>query len=130
MEGRGVKQDLMPNVGQLEFANVPIKGWIIDPDIHGLLDGPNGIVHLPAHCGEIVHTDGGRGPEIFFQPFPKGLCRLPYLFLLAIHLVTLRPVDSHLFEWYYPCPWGPPGGWWWYYLLWNGPGSPTCHKHS
>ena len=30
MEGRGVKQDLIPNVRQLEFSNVPVKGWIID----------------------------------------------------------------------------------------------------
>ena len=57
MEGRGVKQDLIPNVGQLEFANFHVKGLIIDPDVHGLLDGPGGVVCLPASYGEIVHTD-------------------------------------------------------------------------
>ena len=31
-------------MGQLEFANVPVKGWIIDADVHGLLDGPGGVV--------------------------------------------------------------------------------------
>ena len=40
MEGRGVLQDLIPNVGQLELAYVPIMGWIIDPDVQGFLDGP------------------------------------------------------------------------------------------
>ena len=88
----------------MEFANVSVRGWIIEPDVHGLLDGPSGGVCLPAHNGEIVHTDvmpkcvimvidGERGPETFFQPFPEGPCRLPYVFLLIIHLVTLRPLD-------------------------------------
>ena len=29
-----------PIHGKAELANVPIEGWIIDPDVHGLLDGP------------------------------------------------------------------------------------------
>ena len=40
MEGRGVLQDLIQNVGQLELTYVPIIGQIIDPDVHSLLDGP------------------------------------------------------------------------------------------
>ena len=40
VKGRGDEQDLIPYVGQLEFANVPTEGWIIDPDEHGLFDGP------------------------------------------------------------------------------------------
>ena len=36
MEGRTDEQDVTSNTGQLEFANVPIKGWIIVPDVHGL----------------------------------------------------------------------------------------------
>ena len=76
MEGRGVWQDLIPHVGQLEIANVPVKGWIIDHDVYGLLYGSSDVVHLPTHCGKVVYTDvmtrdaamvidGGRGPEIF-----------------------------------------------------------------
>ena len=42
-------------MGQLEL--VPIKGWIIDPDVPGLLDGPSNTVWLPNHYGEIVLTD-------------------------------------------------------------------------
>ena len=57
MEGRGVKQSLIPNMGQLKFANVPVKGWIIDPDVHGLFDGSSGVLYVCAHCGEIVHAD-------------------------------------------------------------------------
>ena len=56
MEGRGVKHDLILNVGQLEFDNVPVKGWIIDPDVHGLIYGPSSVVCLSTHYGEIVHT--------------------------------------------------------------------------
>ena len=60
----------------MELPHVPVKGWIIDPDEHGLLDGFSDVVHLPAYCGEIVHTDakqrgvtilidGERGSEMF-----------------------------------------------------------------
>ena len=37
LKGRGIGQDLIPYVGQLDFGNVPINGWIIDPNVHGLL---------------------------------------------------------------------------------------------
>ena len=57
MEGRAVLKYLIPNVGQLEHAYVSIKGWIIDPDVHGLLDGHGDLVYLSTHYGEIVHTD-------------------------------------------------------------------------
>ena len=79
MEAGVFWHDLIQNVRQLEFANVPLNGWIIDPDVHG----HSGVVHLPAHCGEIVHTDmmltnvtmviyGGKGPKMFFHPFAKS----------------------------------------------------------
>ena len=37
-EVRGIEQDLILYVGQLECANVPIEGWIIGPDAYHLLD--------------------------------------------------------------------------------------------
>ena len=44
--------------GSWEIAYVPIKKWIIDPDVHGPLDGPdNDTVYVPTQYGEIVHTD-------------------------------------------------------------------------
>ena len=84
IEARGVKWELIPSVGQLEFASFPVKGRIIDPNVHGLLDGPCDDVHLPVHYGETVHFDwmprgitrvieGGRGPEMFFILLSKVL---------------------------------------------------------
>ena len=49
MEGRGVLQDLIPDVGELELATVPAKGWIIYPDVLGLLDGPGNTLYLPTN---------------------------------------------------------------------------------
>ena len=57
MEGRAVKQDLTPNVWQLEFVDVPVKGWIIILHVHVLLYVPIDVVHLPTHHGASVHTD-------------------------------------------------------------------------
>ena len=37
---RGAEQDLITYVGQLELTDAAVERWIIDPDAHGLLDGP------------------------------------------------------------------------------------------
>ena len=42
---------------QLGLFHVPVKGFTIDPDARGLLDGPGNTVCLPTHKGEIVHID-------------------------------------------------------------------------
>ena len=47
--GKGFEEDIIPYVGQLEFANVLTGGWIIDPKVLGLLDGPCDVVCLPTH---------------------------------------------------------------------------------
>ena len=107
MMGRGIKQDSIPHVGQLEFANVPIEGWIIDPDVHGLLNGPCDVVCLPTYYGEVFHTrmmtcgvgmviDGRMGPEIFPEPFLKGPCRSPCVFLITLSIKSV-PVDYSTF---------------------------------
>ena len=65
------EQDLIWYVGQLELAIVPIEGWIIDPDEHGLLDGSSDVVCLlicnreavypgVMNCGVGMVKDGGR----------------------------------------------------------------------
>ena len=51
LEDRVVEHSIIPNVGQLKLANVPVKGWIIDLDVHGLLCGPYDILHLPSYYG-------------------------------------------------------------------------------
>ena len=52
MEGRGIEQDLIPYVGQLELGNVPVEGWSIDPDVHDLLYGLCDVC-LPSHYGDV-----------------------------------------------------------------------------
>ena len=42
-------------MGKLELVNIPIEGWIIDLDVHGLLDGPCSAVSLSTYYGEVVH---------------------------------------------------------------------------
>ena len=102
VDGRSIKQDLIPHVGQLELANVPIEGWIIAFDAYDHQYGPCDVLHLPINYGEAVHTDvmicdigmtiDGGGPEVFPEPFPKGPCIFPYVLLITIQLVTLLPV--------------------------------------
>ena len=62
MEERGVLQNLIPDVGQLKPAQVPIEEWIIDPYECGLLGGSGSDVCFPSplwkkmftliHCSE------------------------------------------------------------------------------
>ena len=79
MEDRGIEQDLIPYVWQLDLANVLTEVWTTDPDVHCLLD----VLHLPMNYSKVVHTDvmicgvgivteGGWGIEMFPEPFPKG----------------------------------------------------------
>ena len=95
MEGRGIKHDLISCVGQLELANIPIEGSIIEPDEQGIHDGSCDLVCLPTHYGENVHTDvmthdfgmvidGGEDPQVFPKPLPKDPCRFPYVLLITI----------------------------------------------
>ena len=104
MQGRGIEQDLISYVGQLEFTNVPIEEWTIDPDVHHPFDSPCNVMHLPTHYGKNVHTsvmtcctskviDGGRGSKIFPEPFSIGPCRFHYVFLITLQAITLVPVD-------------------------------------
>ena len=44
LEVRGVEQDLVSYMGQLELSNVLVEGWIIDTDRHSLLDGSCNVV--------------------------------------------------------------------------------------
>ena len=88
VEGRGIKQDLIPYVGQLILPMLLLEGWIIDPDVNSLLDGPCDVECLPIHYGEVVHTDvithdigmfidRGGVPEVFPVPFPKRSLQIP-----------------------------------------------------
>ena len=54
MECRSVLRDLILDMGQLEFAQVPVEGWLIDPNEHSLLDIPSSAVCLPTSYGKNV----------------------------------------------------------------------------
>ena len=55
--------------------------------------------------------DGGRGPKMFPQPFPKGPYRSLYALLIALQYVTLVPIDYSAFQCdVIPVHGGPPGG--------------------
>ena len=52
-----VRQNPIPNVWQMVFAYISIKGWIIDPYIQGLFDGPHEVLVISPQYGKIVNTD-------------------------------------------------------------------------
>ena len=75
-------------MGQLELTYVSVMGWIIDPDVYGLLDGHGDIACLPTHYGEIAHTNvmtrgvtmviNGKGTlRCFLNLSPKVLADSP-----------------------------------------------------
>ena len=43
---------------KLVVSYVPVEGWVINSDVHGLPDGPSGAICLPSYDGEAGHTDG------------------------------------------------------------------------
>ena len=90
-----------PHVLQLVISTVPIEGWIINPYVYGLLDGPGEVVWFSTHTGEIIQLglmtcdagmiiNGGRHPQMFLKSFPKGLCRPPMY-------PSSHPTLSHLY---------------------------------
>ena len=74
--GRGVLQDLIPDMGQLEFAQIAIEGWVINPYEHGILDGSGNAMCLPTHNGEIFNTDAMPLDVTMFID-GEGLCGVP-----------------------------------------------------
>ena len=58
VEGRGVLQDLIPDVGSCYFSRFLLRGWVIDTDQLGFPHGPGDSVCFPAYSGEAVHVDG------------------------------------------------------------------------
>ena len=57
MEGRGVLQDLITDVEELELPQIPVERWIIDLYELGFLDDPGTAMHLPTHYRKTVHID-------------------------------------------------------------------------
>ena len=107
VEERVIELDPIPYVGQLEIANVPVEGCIIDHNVHGLLYFTCDAVHLPTHygvvhigvmtCGVSMVTDGRRVPKMFPDLFAKGSYRFPCVFLITPMSIKLGPVDYSAF---------------------------------
>ena len=106
MEDRGVLQDVIPDV-IAKLSYVPIKGWIIDPDLHSLLYGPGYTVCLPTSYGKTVHADvmiwgvtmvkdGGRALRCSLN-FSKGPSWLIYVLLFTVCMDTLTDIDYPTF---------------------------------
>ena len=90
--GQGIKLGLIPYVGHLVLASVPVEGWVFVPYEHGLLNGPDCDIWFTTHCEEIFQfgmmTWGvgmGRGCfEILLKFLPKVPYRLLYVLLIAL----------------------------------------------
>ena len=78
-----VKQNLIPYMWQMVFANISIQGWIVDPDVKSLFYCPLEVLFLPSHNVEIFNTYavtsgvkmvkyGGGGLLVFLKPLTKG----------------------------------------------------------
>ena len=78
-------QNLIPYVWQMVFANVFVKGWIINSDIQSLFYGSQEVLTFSSHYFKVVNGDivtkvgrmvmnGGRGLEMFFKPLCKVSC--------------------------------------------------------
>ena len=78
-----VKQNLIPYMWQMVFANISIQGWIVDPDVKSFFYCPLEVLFLPSHNGEIFNTYavasgikmikyGGGGLLVFLKPLTKG----------------------------------------------------------
>ena len=43
------EQNSVPNVWEVVFPNISIKGGVVHPNLHSLLDGPGQAVFLPTY---------------------------------------------------------------------------------
>ena len=57
MKVRGVLYDFIPDVQKLTFSYILYEGWVIDPDVNGLLNGPSDAMCLTAYYSESLYTD-------------------------------------------------------------------------
>ena len=49
------KQNLVPNMWQVVFANVPVEGKAVDSDVNGFFDGSDHTMSLPCYNLEVFH---------------------------------------------------------------------------
>ena len=89
---------------QLVLAQVPVKGWVINPNEHGLLDGPGDALGFPLcyreivqfygmTCGIAVVIDGGGALTCSFNLSLKVLHVSPMYF--SVHSGWSHHVPVH-----------------------------------
>ena len=95
--------------GRMVFANIPVQGWIIDPNVYSLFDCSHLVQVLPPNNfeivdGNIVTTDvtmviyGRGGFQMLLEPFPKCSWGFSNVFFITVHPVTVISVyDPTLF---------------------------------
>ena len=80
---------------EVVFPNVPVQGWVVDPDEHGFFDGSCHIVIFSAQDLKIVHgcsmatgslmmEDWGRCLHVFFDSLSQGSPRLSHIFFITV----------------------------------------------
>ena len=90
------------------FANVPIKGWVIDPYEQSFFNCSSKVLVLPSNYAEVVDIsfvtwdvtvvmNGRGGLLVFFEPFCKGSCRFSYVFFLTPIFTTFESVYDPTF---------------------------------
>ena len=96
-------QNLIPYVWQMVFANILVKGWIINSDIQSLFYGSQEVLTFSSHYFKVVNSDivtrddrmvmdGGRGLEVLFKPLCKISCLLTNVFFITVHPVAFVPI--------------------------------------
>ena len=122
--------------GNRNLPMFPLRRWIIDHDIHGLLDGPWGVMCFPINYGEVVYpavmpSDVGMVIDEFFpEPLPKGHYSFPYVHLITIQFVTLLPVNYSAFYAMLSMSFGAARKFLMVLLCFKWTWTPPCHKYS
>ena len=101
-------QYLIPNVRQMVFAHISVKGWIIDPYKYCLFDCSWDILVFTSHYSKFVDVDivtwgvtvvkyWWRGLLMLFEPFCKGSARFSNVsFSTPLFIALISVYDSTL----------------------------------
>ena len=101
----GVKQNLIPDMRQMEFAYVFIEGWMIDPYVQCFFDSSAEVLVLPPYDVEIINGDlmtsdvamvinWWGGLLMLFKPLSKWSWGFTNVFLITFNPATLISIDD------------------------------------
>ena len=102
-------QHLIPDMWQLVFANISIKGWVINSNQHGFSDGHSHVLVFPAHYAEILQRNFMASDvevvmyrwwssHVFSEPFSKCSAWLLYMFIFTVYPTTVTSVNHSTFQ--------------------------------